>query len=108
MSRFTREHSAFLKRLQKIEEKQGDEYDAAMLHYILTKELPKDPKLKAQFEFEQRSIAAMTATLPYSNKIDCKRERNRIFGSGHCLECQWRGNCFDDDGNFLGDDEIED
>lgn len=107
MSRFTRQYNAFLKRIHKLEEKQGDEYDAAMLHYIQTKEMPKDPKLKAQFEFEQRSIQAMVATLPFANKQECRRERTRIFGAGHCMKCEWKTNCFDDDGDFMNE-EIED
>jgi U3 small nucleolar ribonucleoprotein component len=64
MSRFTREHSAFLRRIRKLEEQQTDDYWQAYVHYIKTKELPSNTRLKEQFEFEQRNIMAMLNTCP--------------------------------------------
>lgn len=98
------------------EEKQQD-YHKAMIEYIQTGNLPDNKKLREQFEHEQRQIKMMVATLPYSNKEECRRERTKVFGYDVCQKCESRGTntanrCGVDNDNdeygYLKDDEMED
>ena len=112
MSRFTRELQALRNRIKKLKKNQGDNYSEAWFHHVITGELPTNIKYRERIEHEQRQIEMMRATLPYSNKEDCKRERSKIFGFDVCVKCENRtgrcGNENNDEYGYLKDDEIED
>lgn len=87
-ARLTRDLEKKNKRLKKLEEKylKGN-YWEAYVHLIQTGEMPKHPVLKKQFEFEQRSIQAMVATLPQPDPETCRKVRLKTFGTLDCQGC---------------------
>lgn len=107
MGRFTKELQTLRNRIKKLKQKQGDNYVEAWFNYVITGKLPNNVKYRERIEHEGKNIQAMKATLPYSNKTECKTERTKVFGGGICNRCQWHNNCYNEDGYFK-DDEIED
>lgn len=109
MSRKSREYWALRREVEKLfgEEKEQD-YHTAMVDYIQTGELPKNKKLRQQFEHDNRQLEMMMATLPFATETECREVRTKVFGNSVCQKCEWHSRCFNDDGQFLDDEEIED